>query len=113
MSVGAVRDMIDLLGGFIKAERTMNWDLHLHTVRDMLPYVIGSRYLPYLGVLVKSDLSVIIHISMVWDYGGGDQIECWDSSCIGTLVIVYAGCGAGLGLRGQMWCAGSIYTLIF
>ena len=59
----------------------------------------------YLGVLVKSDLSVIIHILMVWDYRGGDQIERWDLS---TLVIMYAGCGVGLGLRGQMWHASSI-----
>jgi len=60
----------------------------------------------YLDVPVKSDLSVIQTL-MVWVYRGGDQIDCWNLSCIGTLVIMYADCGAGLGLRGQMWCAGS------
>lgn len=31
-------DMIDILRRFIKAERTGNWELHLQTVKDMLPY---------------------------------------------------------------------------
>ncbi|KAI0208068.1 hypothetical protein LSAT2_007270, partial [Lamellibrachia satsuma] len=29
---------MDILRRFIKAERTGNWDLHLHTAREMLPY---------------------------------------------------------------------------
>ena len=33
-------DMVDILREFIKAERTGNWDLHLHTVREMPPYFL-------------------------------------------------------------------------
>ena len=35
-------DMMDILRRFIKAERTGNWDLHLHTVREMLPYFLAA-----------------------------------------------------------------------
>ncbi|CAG2257195.1 unnamed protein product [Mytilus edulis] len=37
-------DMIDILRRFIKAERTGNWELHLQTVKDMLPYLAASRH---------------------------------------------------------------------
>ncbi|CAG2194071.1 unnamed protein product [Mytilus edulis] len=37
-------DMIDILRRFIKAERTGNWELHLQTVKDMLPYLAASGH---------------------------------------------------------------------
>ena len=40
-------DMMDILRRFIKAERTGNWGLHLHTVREMLPYVLAAGHTLY------------------------------------------------------------------
>ena len=36
-------DMMDILRRFIKAERTGNWDLHLHTVREMFPHFLAAE----------------------------------------------------------------------
>ena len=36
--------MIDLLRTFIKAERTGNWNLHLRTVCDMIPYFAAAGH---------------------------------------------------------------------
>ena len=41
-------DMIDLLRLFIKAERTGNWDLHLSTVKEMLPFFASAGHNLYL-----------------------------------------------------------------
>ena len=38
---------MDILRRFIKAERTGNWDLHLHTVRGMLPYFLAAGHTLY------------------------------------------------------------------
>ena len=35
---------IDILGKFIKAERTENWELRLHAVYDMLPFFTASGH---------------------------------------------------------------------
>ena len=35
-------NMVDFLRKFIKVERTGNWELHLHAVRDILPYFASS-----------------------------------------------------------------------
>ena len=40
-------DMMDILRSFIKAERTGNWDLHLHNVREMLPYFLAAGHTLY------------------------------------------------------------------
>ena len=40
-------DMMDILMRVIKAERTGNWDLHLHTVREMLPYFLAAGHTLY------------------------------------------------------------------
>ena len=40
-------DMMDILRRFIKAERTGNWDLHLHTVREILPYFLAAGHTLY------------------------------------------------------------------
>ncbi|KAJ8043143.1 hypothetical protein HOLleu_10106 [Holothuria leucospilota] len=40
--------MVDLLRLFIKAERTGNWDLHLATVNDMLPFFAAAGHNLYL-----------------------------------------------------------------
>ena len=37
-------DIMDILRIFIKAERTGNWDLHLHTVCEMLPYSLAAGH---------------------------------------------------------------------
>jgi len=39
--------MIDILRTFIKAERTANWELHLQTVSEMLPYLAASGHSLY------------------------------------------------------------------
>ena len=41
-------DMISLLKTFIKAERTGNWELHLKTMKDMLPYFAAAGHHLYL-----------------------------------------------------------------
>ena len=40
-------DIMDILRRFIKAERTGNWDLNLHTVREMLPYFLAAEHTLY------------------------------------------------------------------
>lgn len=40
-------DMVDLLKRFIKAERTGNWELHLKSVEEMLPYFASSGHNQY------------------------------------------------------------------
>ena len=40
-------EMIDILRTFIKAERTANWELHLQTVSEMLPYLAASGHSLY------------------------------------------------------------------
>ena len=40
-------DMMDILRRFINAERTGNWDLHLHTVREMLSYFLAAGRILY------------------------------------------------------------------
>ena len=37
-------DMVQILCRFIKAERTGNWNLHLSTVQEMLPYFAASGH---------------------------------------------------------------------
>ena len=37
-------NMMDILRRFIKAKRTGNWDLHLDTVREMLPYFLAAGH---------------------------------------------------------------------
>ena len=54
--------MIDILLRFVKAERTSDWQLHLSTVREMLPYFAASGHRAYLQSSVEylnfmSDLS--------------------------------------------------------
>ncbi|KAK3747021.1 hypothetical protein QZH41_001488 [Actinostola sp. cb2023] len=39
--------MVDILHRFIKAERTGNWELHLQTVYEMLPYFAASGHNQY------------------------------------------------------------------
>ena len=36
-------EMVAILKQFIKAERTGNWFLHLHSVNEMLPYLADIR----------------------------------------------------------------------
>ena len=36
--------MIDVLRTFLKAERTGNWKLYLHTVKEMLPYFAAAGH---------------------------------------------------------------------
>ena len=36
--------MVTILQSFIKAERTGNWELHLQTVHDMLPYFAAAGH---------------------------------------------------------------------
>ena len=40
-------EMVQLLMKFIRAERTGNWALHLHTVSQMLPYLASSGHSLY------------------------------------------------------------------
>ena len=40
-------DMMDILRRFIKAERTWNWNLHLHTVYEMLLYFLAAGHTLY------------------------------------------------------------------
>lgn len=35
-------DMLDILRKYIRAERTGNWELHLHAIQEMLPYLAAS-----------------------------------------------------------------------
>ncbi|CAC5381109.1 unnamed protein product [Mytilus coruscus] len=42
-------DMLDILRRCIKAERTGNWDLHLQTVKDMLPFLAASGHNLYVN----------------------------------------------------------------
>jgi hypothetical protein len=37
-------DMINLLHKFLEAERTGNWQMHLHTIRMMLPYLAAAGH---------------------------------------------------------------------
>ena len=39
--------MIDILCKFIRAERTGNWELHLHSIQAMLPYMAASGHNSY------------------------------------------------------------------
>lgn len=41
-------EMVDILKVFIKAERTGNWDLHLKTMKCMLPYFAAAGHYLYL-----------------------------------------------------------------
>lgn len=43
-------DMVDILRRFIKAERVGDWNLHLHTIKEMLPYLAASGH----NIYVKS-----------------------------------------------------------
>ena len=36
--------MVDILHQFIKAERIGNWELHLQTVKEMLPYLAAAGH---------------------------------------------------------------------
>ena len=36
--------MVEILLRFLKAERTGNWYLHLHVLKDMFPYLAASRH---------------------------------------------------------------------
>ena len=40
-------EMVGILRRFIKAERTANWELHLQTVAEMLPYLAASGHTLY------------------------------------------------------------------
>ncbi|XP_070180366.1 uncharacterized protein [Littorina saxatilis] len=37
-------DMVDILRKFLKAERTGNWDLHLSTVHEMMPFMAAAGH---------------------------------------------------------------------
>ena len=37
-------NMIDILRSFIRAERTSNWELHLRTLTEMLPYLVAAGH---------------------------------------------------------------------
>ena len=37
-------NMIDILRSFIRAERTSNWELHLRTLTEMLPYLAAAGH---------------------------------------------------------------------
>ena len=37
-------NMIDILRSFIRAERTSNWELHLRTITEMLPYLAAAGH---------------------------------------------------------------------
>jgi hypothetical protein len=52
--------MVDILLRFIKAERTGNWDLHLQTLRDILPYFTASGHHLYAK-------SAYVYLQMMWD----------------------------------------------
>ena len=45
-------EMIDILRKFLRAERTGDWDLHLESVRYMLPYLASSGHNNYTKSLV-------------------------------------------------------------
>ena len=40
-------DMIDILRNFIRAQRIGNWELHLQSLSDMLPYLAASGHNHY------------------------------------------------------------------
>lgn len=40
-------EMLDILRRFIKGERTGNWNLHLHCMKEMLPYLAASGHSLY------------------------------------------------------------------
>ena len=40
-------EMMDILRRFIKGERTGNWNLHLHSMEEMLPYLAASGHSLY------------------------------------------------------------------
>ena len=40
-------EMLDILRRFMKGERTGNWDLHLHSMKEMLPYLAASGHSLY------------------------------------------------------------------
>ncbi len=40
-------DMVDILRKYIRAERTGNWELHLQTVSEMLPYLAACGHNHY------------------------------------------------------------------
>ena len=39
--------MIDILRNFIRAQRSGNWELHLHSLSDILPYLAASGHNHY------------------------------------------------------------------
>ena len=41
-------DMIDILQKYLQAEQTGNWQLHLQTISDMLPYLAASGHNNYM-----------------------------------------------------------------
>lgn len=41
-------EMVDILKVFIRAERTGNWDLHLKTMKCILPYFAAAGHYLYL-----------------------------------------------------------------
>ncbi|CAC5362571.1 unnamed protein product [Mytilus coruscus] len=51
-------EMVNILKRFIKAERTGNWELHLQTLQDMLPYFAAAGH----NVYAKS---AYVYISMM------------------------------------------------
>ncbi|GFS25695.1 hypothetical protein ElyMa_007033300 [Elysia marginata] len=71
-------EMLDILRKFIKCERTGNWNLHLHSMKEMLPYLTASGhslyaksmyiYLQQMQTLqeqhpeVSSDFSTVHHV---------------------------------------------------
>ena len=40
-------EMLDILRTFLKAERTGNWNLHLKSLSEMLPYLAASGHNHY------------------------------------------------------------------
>ena len=54
-------DMMDILRRFTKAERTGNWDLHVHTVREMLPHFLAAGRTLY-GNIAYVYLSYILEL---------------------------------------------------
>ena len=51
-------NMVDILRKFIKAERTGNWNLHLQSVYEMLPYFVSSGHPLYAK-------SAYVHLQMM------------------------------------------------
>ena len=50
-------NMIDILRSFIRAERTSNWELHLRTLTEMLPYLAAAGHSLYVKCLYLQEMA--------------------------------------------------------